>query len=165
MSQFHCYTLDSFRDFVRHHPVLLYPAFIAQQRLRSTILGKRFWQRLEKRREQNPGMVTFQHLRFLVDRCQRSNDKQSPLFVEIVDYITNGGVRNKYPSWFNAIQIKEDPIMIFPMPLQRVPLSLETLREALLRQMTKITRLLLSRLFEMKMKRRSRVHYIIFLNS
>lgn len=44
------FTIDKFREFVRSHPALLFPAFKMQLALQHTVLGTSFWQRCSGKR-------------------------------------------------------------------------------------------------------------------
>ena len=41
---------DNFREFVRKHPSMLYPAFEMQKKIKRCILGMRFWEEYSARR-------------------------------------------------------------------------------------------------------------------
>lgn len=71
------YDLNSFTSFAKEHPALLYPAFMTQQRLRASIIGNRFWNRLAKRRQHQREVISLRKLRLLVLQCKRWKDHTS----------------------------------------------------------------------------------------
>lgn len=69
--------VSSFTSFVNDFPALLYPAFLAQQRMRTNVIGHRFWRRMTQRRSQCPAVPTVNQLRQLLIRCEHTR-RHSP---------------------------------------------------------------------------------------
>ena len=67
----------TFAAFANDFPALLYPAFLAQQRMRTSILGQRFWRRMTQRRNQRETVPTLNQLRQLLIRCEHTR-RHSP---------------------------------------------------------------------------------------
>ena len=63
-----------FRSFVQSHGALLYPVFMTHKRLRSTIIGNRFWQRMTTHRMRYPSLLSMKKLHQLLVRCQYARE-------------------------------------------------------------------------------------------
>lgn len=69
-----CFDLPMFRSFVQSHGALLYPVFMTHKRLRSTIIGNRFWQRMTTHRMRYPSLLSMKKLHQLLVRCQYARE-------------------------------------------------------------------------------------------